>query len=75
MDSGQRAEETRKQLEAVYLILNPAQLKRSIDAKLDVLYGTYEQKKKPEHFDPMKKVVPHMVTSFVIHQPKVGLPS
>jgi len=34
MDSGQISEQTRKQLEAVYLSLNPAQLKRSIDAKL-----------------------------------------
>ena len=32
MDSGQISEQTRKQLETVYLSLNPAQLKRSIDA-------------------------------------------
>jgi len=38
MDSGQISEQTRKQLETVYLSLNPAQLKRSIDTKLDKLY-------------------------------------
>ena len=37
MDSGQISEETRKQLETLYLSLNTAQLKRSIDAKLDKL--------------------------------------
>jgi hypothetical protein len=37
-DSGQISEQTRKQLQAVYLSLNPAQLNRSIDAKLDKLY-------------------------------------
>ena len=75
MDSGQISEQTRKQLETVYLSLNPAQLKRSIDAKLDKLYHTYEEKRKSEQVDPMRKVVPHTVTSFMIQQPKVGLPT
>ena len=75
MDSGQISGETRKQLETVYLSLNPAQLKRSIDAKLDVLYRTYEEKRKSEQIDPMRRVVPHTVTSFMIQQPKVGLPT
>ena len=39
--SGQVPEETKRQLEAVYLSLNPAELKRSIDAKLDKLYQIY----------------------------------
>ena len=75
MDSGQISEQARKQLEAVYLSLNPAQLKRSIDTKLGKLYHTYEQKRKSEQADPMKKVVPHTVTSFMIRKPKVGLPT
>ena len=75
MDSGQISGETRKQLETVYLSLNPAQLKRSIDAKLDKLYHTYEEKRKSEEVDPMRKVLPHMVTSFMIQQPLVGLPT
>ncbi len=75
MDSGQISEQTRKQLETVYLSLNPAQLKRSIDAKLDKLYHTYEEKRKSEQVDPMRKVVPHTVTSFMIQQPRVGLPT
>jgi len=72
MDSGQISGETRKQLERVYLTLNPAQLKRSMDAKLDKLYHIYEEKRRSEQVDPMRKVVPHMVTSFMIQQPKLG---
>ena len=75
MDSGQISEETRKQLETVYLSLNPAQLKRSIDTKLDELYRAYEEKRKSEQVNPMRKAVPHMVTSFMMQQPKVGLPT
>ena len=75
MESGQISEETRKQLETVYLSLNPAQLKRSINDKLDKLYHTYEQKRRSQQVNPMKKVVPHMVTSYMIQPPKVGLPT
>jgi hypothetical protein len=75
MDSGQISEQTRKRLETGYLSLNPAQLKRSIDAKLDKLYHTYEEKRKSEQVDPMRKVTPHTVTSFMIQQPTVGLPT
>jgi len=73
MDSGQISEQTRKQLKTVYLSLNPAQLKRSIDAKLEE--RTYEEKRKSQQVNPMRKVVPHTVTSFMIQQPKVGLPT
>jgi len=75
MESGQISEQNRKQLETVYLNLNPAQLKRSIDAKLDKLYQTYEEKGESRQVDPMKKVVPRTVTSFMIERPLVGLPS
>ena len=75
MESGQISGETRKQLETVYLSLNPAQLKRNIDTKMDRLYQAYEKKGRSEQAEPMKKVVPHTVTSFMIQQPKVGLPT
>jgi len=72
MDSGQISEQTRKQLETVYFSLNPAQLKRSIDAKLDKLYHTYEKKRKSEQVDPMRKVVPHTTTFLMMQQSKLG---
>jgi len=75
MDSGQIREETRKRLEAVYFSLNPAQLKRSIDAKLDKLYHTYEKKRRSEQAEPMKKQVPRTVTNYMIERSPVGLPT
>ncbi len=75
MESGQISEATRKQLETAYLSLNPAQLKRSIDTKLDKLYNTYEQKNNGHPADPMKKQVPRMVTNYMIERSPVGLPT
>jgi hypothetical protein len=75
MDSGQISEEAKRQLNTAYLNLNPAQLKRSLDTKLEKLYQTYEEKRKSEQVDPMRRVVPHTVTSFMIQQPLVGLPT
>ncbi len=75
IDSGQISDEIRKQLEVVYLSLNPAQLKRSVDARLDKLYHTYEEKGRSQQVNPMRKLVPHTVTSYMIKQTKVGLPT
>jgi hypothetical protein len=75
MESNQIPEKSKRELEAIYLSLNPAQLKRSIDAKLDRLYQAYEQKSRAQQVDPHKKLVPHTVTSYMIQQSKVGLPS
>ena len=74
-ESGQLPEEAKRQLEAVYLSLNPAELKRSIDAKLDKLYQIYEEKRGSQQVNPMRKVVPHMVTFYMMQQPPVGLPA
>jgi hypothetical protein len=75
MESDQVSEETKRGLEAIYLSLNPAQLKRSIDAKLDDLYHTYEEKGRAQQVDPLKRLVPRTVTSFMMQQDKVGLPT
>ena len=75
MESNQIREESKRELEDIYLSLNPAQLQRSIDAKLDNLYHTYEQKGRAQQVDPRKRLVPCTVTSFMMQQPKVGLPT
>ena len=75
VDSGQVPEEAKRQLEAVYLSLNPAELKRGIDFKLDKLYRIYEEKRGSQQVNPMRKVTPHMVTSLMMQQPPVGLPT
>ena len=75
MESGQIPEEAKRKLEGIYLSLNPAELKRGIDAKLDKLYRTYERKGGSQEVNPMRKLAPRTVTSFMMQQPPVGLPT
>jgi hypothetical protein len=73
MESGQLPEEAKKELQGIYCGLNPAQLKREIDAKLQELYKAYEEKRKTQQADPYRKSVPRMVRNYMIQQPPVGL--
>jgi len=73
--SDQISSETKEELKGIYLSLNPAELKRGIEAKLEKLFKTYEAKRKGVQVDPYRRLVPHTVTSFMIQQPKVGLPT
>ena len=75
MDSGQISEEAKEELQEIYLNLNPAELKREIDAKLEKLYKVYEEKRKTQQANPCKKLVPHMVRNYMIQQSPVGLPT
>ncbi len=75
MGSNQVSEEAKEELKSAYFRLNPAQLKRSIDIKLDKLHQTYEQKGRAQQVDPHKRLVPRMVRSFMIQQPKVESPT
>ena len=75
MESNQVCEEAKEELKSIYFSLNPAHLKRGIEAKLDKLYRAYEEKRRTQQIDPHRRLVPHTVTSFMIQQPKVGLPS
>lgn len=64
-----------RDLQAEYQKLNPAELKRRIDAKLERLYALYEQKqKRPVVVDPYKKIKPSIVTFLVRQQPDFRLP-
>ena len=74
MESGQICDKAIKQLETTYLSLNPAQLKRNIDIKLDELYQAYRQKRNSQQIDPMRKASPRTVTSFMMQRQSVGLP-
>jgi len=73
MESGQISEEAKEELQGIYLSLNPAELKRQIDAKLKKLYNVYEEKRKTQQADPYKKLVPHIVRNYMIQQSPVGL--
>lgn len=66
-ESGQISEKTKEELKSIYLSLNPAQLKRDIETKLENLYSAYEKKKKSIlKVDPYKKLTPRTVTSLII---------
>jgi hypothetical protein len=51
MESNQVSKEVREELKGVYLGLNPAELKRGIEAKLDKLYRVYGEKRGSQHVD------------------------
>jgi len=46
----------KEELKTIYLSLNPAQLKRDIEAKLDALYLAYQEKNKTSKVDINKKI-------------------
>jgi hypothetical protein len=75
MESGQIPEEVKEELKGIYLSLNPAQLKRNIDAKLAKLCKAYEEKRGTQQVNPYKKLVPRTVRYYMIQQPPVGLPT
>jgi len=56
MESKEVSENKKQELKKIYLSLNPAQLKRMIDAKLDELYGAYQEKNKTLKVDINKKI-------------------
>ena len=53
-------EETKKELRELYRRLNPAELKRKIDEKIQQLFKTYEQKSKQIEASPFKKQTPQL---------------
>ena len=73
MESEQISEEAKEELQGVYLSLNPAHLKRQIDARLEKLYRVYQEKKKTPQAEIYKKLAPHIVRNYMIKQSSVGL--
>lgn len=70
LDSGQLSARQQQALRRCYRTLNPAELKRRIDEKLEKLYQTYEKKRKRSVVvNPYKKQVPSTVTFSMIQQP------
>jgi len=75
MDSQQLSKQAEQRLAEAYLPLNPAALKRAIDAKINSLLQAYQTKNRTSGVDPHRKLDPRIVTSFMIQQATVGLPS
>jgi len=75
MESPYIPDETKSRLKAIYLSLNPAQLKRNIEKKLNKLYRVYQEKNNSQGACPFKKQIPRSVTSYVTQQELIGLHS
>ena len=75
LESGQLTDKAQKDLRELYGGLNPVQLKRSLDAKLDQLYQAYQKKMRTQKVDPQKKQTPRSVTFSMIQQVPLGLPA
>ena len=72
--SGQLGEHGEEQLRQTYLSLNPAALKREIDAKVNRLIQIHEAKNGVPGTRLHRHITPRTVTSFMIQQAPVGLP-
>ena len=75
MESDQIPKETKKKLRAAYLALNPAQLKRTMDIKLDKLYQVYQKKGRSQEVKPFKKQRPRLLTNHMIQPEVLHLPT
>ena len=59
LELGKLTKRQQQQLEQLYLSLNPAELKRTIEQKRDKLYQFYQQKMRSDNVDTSKKIKPH----------------
>ena len=79
MESKEVSQKTKEQLKQMYQSLNPAQLKRNIDFKLDLLYQAYQRKtnniSKVDLIKKTKKLKPTMVTFYTAQQDRFRLPN
>jgi len=62
IESDQISEKEKESLTAIYRSLNPAELKRKIDKKLDNLYKIYQKKKGQENISLTNKLSPPLLS-------------
>jgi hypothetical protein len=75
MQSKQLDKQAEEQLRRAYHPLNPAALKRDIDAKINKLIQTHQAKNATQGTSLHRHTKPRTVTSFMIQQAAVRLPS
>jgi len=63
MESKAVPEKKKKELKKIYDSLNPAELKRAIDRKLDLLWKAYQKKNKSQKVEPKKKISVRFLTT------------
>lgn len=70
MESEQISAEVKRELQNIYCSLNPAQLKRGIDEKVNNLFKAYEEKMRGDQPSPFKKQTPRTNTkSYILNDP------
>jgi hypothetical protein len=70
MESKEASEEKKQELKRIYDSLNPAELKRTIDRKLNLLYQAYQRKNKSQKVDHFRRLRPIWVVRDYITQPE-----
>jgi len=70
MESKEVSEQRKQELKKIYDFLNPAELKRAIDRKLDLLYKTYQKKNGSLSKVKTKKKLKPLSVSFLTAQPE-----
>ena len=70
IESKEVPEEKKQELKKIYQSLNPAQLKRTIDRKLDLLYKAYQKKNSSLSKVKTKKKLKPLSVSFLTAQPE-----
>ena len=73
IDSSESEGKLKQELKKVYISLNPAQLRRSIDEKLNKLYMIYRHKNKTQDLDIGKKLKPATVTFLIADQQTISV--
>ncbi|MDP3042797.1 MAG: transposase [bacterium] len=73
MESDQISEKEKEALTTIYQSLNPAELKRKIDKRLDNLYKIYQQKKGRENINLTNKLIPSLVSFSRMSKEKVSV--
>jgi len=73
MESDYISKEAKEKLKSIYDSLNPLELKRAIEVKLDKLYKAYEGKKKISNVEPFRKQSPRTAIKHMIQSDTVSV--
>jgi len=73
MESEQINSKTKEELRLIYLNTNPAEIKRRLDKKIDLLLKAYKRKRDSQTVNKNKKLTPTMVSKYMMHQNDFGV--
>lgn len=73
MESKEVLPEKKQGLKRIYDFLNPAELKRAIDRKLDLLYKAYQEKSRCQKIESKKKLKPFLVRNYIAQPEPVSV--